>query len=194
MKSNPRLPRIAQNWSDAEIDAAVAKPAIQMELSGRDFTAQSKVLERGLRNIFFPDAQVRRVLRTLVSFASGHANSHFPTDEMYFSGLYSEDPWGREMKFATCLTGLAGVGKSEILGAFSRLIGGRSTYDLRGHKGLPVVPLWSMTLANGSGLNQILKEFVRTSVCPGQEVVDGSGVPLSESKDIKPLLKSQWVS
>ena len=107
MKPSPRVGQYAKGWSDAEIDAAVAKPALRVALEGTDALAHSQVLAHAIRSIFLADGQVRAVLRHLISLACGHAQAHFSTDDTYLRGLYSKHPWGKTTSPAVCLTGLA---------------------------------------------------------------------------------------
>lgn len=161
MKMSPRVWQYAKSWTNAEFDAAIARPAVKLELDGRDYMAQSQTLACALHQIFLPDEQIREILRRLISLARGHAEVHFDTDEKYLRGLYSRTYWGTLMRPAICLTGLAGVGKTEILVALGRLLSEKSFFNVPGHEGLPLEAVWSMTLARGLGPNQILREFVR---------------------------------
>jgi len=190
MKTSPRVAQYTKNWSDAEIDAVISRKAVKVELNGRDFATQAEVLANAIRGIFLPDAQIRDLLRYLISLACGHAQVHLDSDDKYLNGLYSPLPWESATSAAVCLTGLAGVGKSELLIALGKLLSAKDTFSVLGHINLPLEPVWSMTLALGSGLNQILKGFVLPGGNP-TKLIDGviSGSIPTETKDLKiPLL------
>lgn len=160
MKVSPRVSQYKTEWTDAELDAALIRPPVAVELRGTDHVAQSQVLANAIKAIFLPDHQIRSVLRELISLARGHAEAHFDTDERYLKALYSRQYWGNSTRSAICLTGLAGAGKTEILGALHRLLVMGANFDVCGHRKLPLEAIWSMTLARGAGVNQILQEFV----------------------------------
>jgi hypothetical protein len=188
----PRLQRFEHVWTDQELDALIEILPKTIVLVGSDVTAQSKVLHDAMRSIFVPDVQIRRILRILFSLAKGHAETYFDTDIKYLAGLNSKLPWGSSMTPAYCLTGLAGVGKSEILSALNRLLAQDGKFSVLGIGNIPLDTVWPMTLANGAGLNQLLKEYVVPKT-ESSNIVESEihAAHRADSKDLKlPLLLS----
>lgn len=182
MKMSPRVSQYKTKWTDVDLDAAIIRPPVAVALRGTDYVAQSQVLANAIKAIFLPDPQIRSVLRELISLGAGHAEAHFETDEQYLKALYSKQYWGSSTQSAICLTGLAGVGKTEILAALHRLLFTEGHYDVPGHRGLPLEAIWSMTLARGAGVNQILREFVSPHARHLPDAAQGAEV---SEKDMK---------
>ena len=160
MKLSPRLAQYTSSMTDAQLDAVIAVAPAMVDLHGAGAEDGSELLGKALRAFFQPDNQVRQVIRHLMSLARAHAEFHFDTDEKYIAGLYARTPWGKDRSPATCFTGLAGVGKTEILNALARLLLRAGTFSVNGHRDIQLSPSWGMTLAKGDGLNQLLRVHV----------------------------------
>lgn len=161
MKMSPRAKQYSFNLSDAEIDQMVSVPPKQVKWGDADVRVRAGLLEKGLQTIVLPDAQMRSLLRQFTGMVQAHALSHMDCDAAYIKGLYSKNPWGHIRSSAICFTGLQGVGKSQILKSLSRILMARSEQmSVRGHAGIDLIPMWLMTLAQGDGLNQLLREHV----------------------------------
>lgn len=157
---SPRVLRYSRTMSDQELDAAITIPPAEVRLNGADIVVQAEFLRHALHNFYIPDRQIRKLLRFFLSIAAAHAAVHFPTDDDYLQQLYQDFPWGKMTRFAICLTGLGGVGKSELLAALERLLGAPGLTSVQGHRNLPLVPLWSMSLRDGKGLNALLGPYL----------------------------------
>lgn len=161
MKISPRLAQFTLSMTDAQLDAVIAVAPAMIDLHRAGAEDGSELLRKALSAVFQPDNQVRQVLRHFMSIARAHAQFHFDTDEKYLAGLYAQAPWGKQRSPATCFTGLPGVGKTEILHAFARLLLLRiGTFCVNGHRDIQLAPSWAMTLAKGDGLNQLLRGHV----------------------------------
>jgi hypothetical protein len=157
---NPWTTRFENQWTDEAIDAVVEVSALPLHLETLSADAGAEVLRCGLERIFVSGGQPRRIIRQLVDVAYSHAQSHFGSEEAYLRGLYDPDPWGKAVPPAICLTGLAGVGKSELIQACQKLIGAPTLTDIAGHNGISLIPGWFLTLRNGTELNQLLRPCV----------------------------------
>lgn len=160
---SPRVARFSKTWTDEEMDRIIAIHPRPISLAGLNADLDSELLNQALRGFFHPDAQIREILRTLVSVAGAHAESHFPSDSKFLQGLYSPNPWGKSKSPAICLTGLGGVGKTDLLFALALLLGEESRIDLAGHTGLPLVALWHLSTHEGPGLADLLRPYVDTA-------------------------------
>ncbi|MGF7131468.1 hypothetical protein P3T40_002950 [Paraburkholderia sp. EB58] len=157
---NPWTTRFENQWTDEAIDAVVEVPALPLHLEALSADVGAEVLRCGLERIFVSGGQARWILRQLIDILYSHAQSHFVSEEAYMRGLYDSDPWGQAVPPAICLTGLAGVGKSELIWALQKLIGAPTLIDVPGHTGISLVPGWFLTLKNGVELSQLLRPWV----------------------------------
>lgn len=187
---NPRVLRYSRAMTDQEMDAAITIQPAEISLHGTDAIVQAELLRKALNGFYTPDRQIRKLLRSFLSVAEAQASAHFPTDNGYLKQLYKNDPWGSGPRFAICFTGLAGVGKSELLAALGRLLGEPSTTNVSGYKNIPLVPLWAMSLRDGKGLNALLGPHVREGVEPPHGSGPDHGIAVTPQKAIPiPLIK-----
>lgn len=121
--SNPWLDRFDSALTDQEIGDRIALHAVP---SARDLHASAPAegaaeLRRRLADVFVPSRQVLAVVRTLLSKARAHALHHYPDGRAYLRGVNASACPLYEVP-ATCVTGLAGCGKTEIAKALLRLL------------------------------------------------------------------------
>lgn len=178
MKISPRVSRYDGNWSDQELDRIIVRPAPQIILGREAPETDAQTLVKAMEKIFVSSPQIRRILRHLVRIARAHALQHFVTDAQYLAKFHSEYPWGEGTGFVTFLTSLAGVGKTELLGALSRLLlESMSTIDVPGISNIPLVPLWSFSANKGVGLNDILAPQIRRARGEEERVIVPGEIP-----------------
>lgn len=164
MTTSPRVSRFTKAFSDHDLDNAISVPPREITLTGKDFVRQRELLFSAMRQIFVPDAQSRKIIREFIAISHAHAEIHFSSDFEYISGLYNNLPWGQETVPAFCFTGLSGTGKTEILKAFYRLLGGAQRISVAGYDNLPLVATWQLTLRDGVSLNTLLGPHVLPEV------------------------------
>lgn len=160
MKASPRVARFARVWTDAELDAAVERRAVELSLMRGTPLAEAEQFANAAKAVFLSDSQVRRILRVFIDLARAHAEMHFSTDGQYKKHLYERFPWGLEHPSAICFTGLDGIGKSQLLAALATLLKDDTLIDMKGYSNLPLVALWLLTLRDGAGLNTILQPML----------------------------------
>lgn len=161
MKTGPRALQYSLELSDEEIDELVGVPPKQLDLVDIDVLVGAGMLEAALAKVVVPDPQTRDLLRQLIAKAQAHATTNLDSDENYLKGAYSKRPWGQARRPAICLTGLQGVGKSELLQALGRiLLRHPGTFSVPRHLNVPLVPFWMVTLVNGDGLNELLRKYI----------------------------------
>ena len=149
-----QLPR--WEWSDNELDALIEVRSVRC-VFGRGTPAEdSELLRAAFGQVFVSSAEIRALLRQFVSYLQSFFQTVFSDESAYLNGIYSRDPWAAYEFPAICFTGYAGTGKSAIRRAFFRLIGSPSTRDLVGHRGLPNVPAWPVSLRNGTSWGALL--------------------------------------
>ncbi|WP_157275315.1 hypothetical protein [Pelomonas sp. Root1444] len=160
MNAMPLVGRYATDLTDDDIDRAVNIAPVRIELHGNDANRLADLLDGTLRRIFKADRQVRSIIRYLLSAARAHAEIHLATEKAYLAGLYGRHPWGHVMTPAICLTGLGGVGKSDLFHALARLLGPAIAFAVAGHSNLKSSPLWQLNASEGLGINALLRPHV----------------------------------
>lgn len=160
MKTNPWIARYHLADDDLDGFGRIERRASNLALTGASPDVDVETLKSNMREIFLCSSQIRRVIRQLLALGQSHAQTHFPSAQAWVAGLYSSAPWGTEVSPAVMLTGLAGVGKTQLVQALQRLLGNPVTTILPGHQQVPVVPAWFMTLRNGSGLNRLVRPWL----------------------------------
>jgi len=163
MKNAPWIARFNVNLSDAELDRLIEIRAVPVKIGNDTPQADAEALQSGLERIFLSGTQVRKVLRQLVDLARSKATSHFSSEDAFITGVYKAFPWGSTTSPAICFCGLAGVGKSQILEALTRILPPPTLIDVLGHKNISLVSGWPMTLRDGMSLNALLKPHLRSS-------------------------------
>lgn len=153
--------RFAKQWADEEMDAVVEVHAVPLDLKTTSADVGAELLRHALERIFLSSNQTRQIHRKLFSIAFAHAMSHFVSEEVFVRGLYSPNsPWGGSDAPAVCLTGLAGSGKTALFVAFQKLLGAPSSVDIEGHKAIPLVPGWFLSVKDGAALGALLRPCV----------------------------------
>lgn len=147
--------------SDSELDRRIAIPIVAaMGLSKLSADEARSVLDRTLKSAVVPTMQMRSTLRQLASVARSFAAARYPDERAFIRLAYSATPVDF-MPPVICLTGLAGVGKSEITKAFHRLFPPGSPIDLAGHMAFPLIGCWQFTFAGFSGISKLLTQNFR---------------------------------
>lgn len=184
MKTAPWIARFNIALSDVELDRLIEIRAVPVKIGNDTPHADAEALQKGLERVFLSGTQVRKVLRQLLDLARSQAISHFSSKDAYLTGLYKRLPWGSTTSPAICFCGLAGVGKSQILEALTRILPLPTLLDILGHKNIPLVSAWPMTLRDGMSLNALLKPHLKSS--GSHEENDNESVEYGKvTKDIK---------
>lgn len=162
MIANVWTERFVLALSDEQLDQAIEVPAIPLNLRAFSVEAGAEILRSRFGQIFTSSPQTRGVIRRLVDIGFAHASSNFVSADAYVRGLYEQNPWQPNPASAVCLTGLAGVGKTAIVRALEKLLGGPFLVDVPGHTDIPLLPGWFLTMKDGAQLIELLKPFVRS--------------------------------
>lgn len=161
MKTNPWQDVYALKGNEDEVFKGLEFRASPLRLQGDTLEAKAEALKEGMRNVFLCGEQARQVLSKILAISQGHASSFCQSPQQVLAATYGEQPWGRTTQPAIVLTGLAGVGKSELVRALERLLLSRtSTVDCAGHQKLPHVPAWFMTLRKGANINSLIRPWI----------------------------------
>lgn len=180
------IDRFPENPSDAFISSRVkipAKPIIGLGVSSSDVDARQ--LEAGLKQVYFPTSNVCNILRRFSSIGRAHALEYFHDTPSYVGGLY-HDLAPNTNSLPICFTGLAGVGKTELVKAFERMIGTYPAFNIAGVEGIPNIAAWYMRVNERASISQLLLPILEptSSVSDHLEPVSGR-----KSPDLVSLLK-----
>lgn len=118
--------------------------------------AASRALEDAMENVFHPTTQIVDVLHQLVSSAYGHCLQFYPDSKSYTANIYRQESPLSTFMFPTCLTGLAGVGKSRLARALERILpaDGHVECPLESSK-FPLRSMWKIDVQIRSSLKDI---------------------------------------
>lgn len=170
-----RVAAFAERPDDEALDRVIAIRPDPVRLGLDTPVADADRLRGKLKSVFISSFQIRRAIRRLLDHGRSHAERTFGSDEGFVKGLYQIDPWLQSSEQAVCITGLAGVGKSELLYAIRRLICNGDLEHLVGDYGpWPLKPLWNVTLKDGVGLAAMFSEHLGLELA-GHELLDDSG-------------------
>jgi energy-coupling factor transporter ATP-binding protein EcfA2 len=157
METNHWLSRFPVALSDAKLAARVRIPGVRPDGLGTNSPeVDSALVEQAMAKVFEPTPSLIKHLRGLLDLAQGHAAIFFPSIKSYQSRLYELKP---STQPAVCLTGHAGVGKSCLLDAFSRLVQQPPPKELVEATGSPVENCWLLRLSALEDLKDRLKRL-----------------------------------
>lgn len=158
---------------DAEtIKALVAvevPPLIGLERLPTELAA--KQLEKSLETVFYPTSQCVAFIQRLVGVAYAHCKVTYPTRKAFMAGIYAKDVPLEKFVPPMCLTGLAGIGKTELIRAFIRLQRLDSTVEADDkHPPFPLNGAWLVTILARSTPKDVLIELSKSVATPAELV------------------------
>lgn len=186
-----RAGSVRWEWSDDEMDALIEVRRSGCPLGRGTPYYDSELLRSCLEEVFVSTPEIRAVLRRLVSYALAHFDLLFVDPLVYMKGIYSPDPWKDYQFPAICVHGLGGVGKSELRKGFFRLVGGTTTRDLAGHRGMPITRAWPISLRDGTSWSALLRPHLDAGERWGESDEDRKR-DLNVHKVIKSARKQSW--
>ncbi|WP_156970026.1 hypothetical protein [Arenimonas malthae] len=164
MSTTPPLSlRFRGNWSDDELRSLLTVDATKIEnLSALGPTEAQSRLETALKQVVVPTSQMVSGMKYLIERAGTYCDGAYPNERAVLGLIYgSESTYSPENRRATCITGLAGVGKSVLFDSFMRLFGGPIAFDMPGHAGLELRPCWRMTIRGRAGFSSLVLPHFR---------------------------------
>lgn len=124
-------------------------------------------LTGALKQVFFPTQQCVTILERFVGAAYAHCLEYYSDGKAFLHGIYSRETPLPLSSFPVCLTGLAGVGKSELMHAFARLLPEDSTISVSpDHSPLPLRASWNLTVQARSGPKDLLRSIAGADGTP----------------------------
>lgn len=134
-----------------------AQPIYDLVQSPTDTAVE--LLRKGLEKIYVPTQQHCEILKRLVEIALAHAISVY-TDRRSILEVAYKDTFKSSPQPAICLIGLAGVGKSSLVTALSRVLPGDNFIDIDdSHRGFPLKSVLQIEVGTRRGLGSILTQL-----------------------------------
>jgi len=158
MNFNLWTDRFAKLRSDEDINRLVSvRPpeVVGLEKFSPDISAS--ILDTQLQSIYLPNSFALKLLREINDLAYTHCYVGYKNEQQYKRQLYS--PATTEY-FPICLTGFAGIGKSQLLKAIPRMFPQDTDLFIEGVGKVPLKTLWHVNMKNKKGAKQVLHDFI----------------------------------
>ena len=123
-------------------------------------------LDKALRTVFYPTAQCVSILKRLIGVAHAHCMTVYPDSKTFLAGVYSLKPPLPEFALPICLTGLAGVGKTELLRAFRRVLDTYCNVMFDREHPFPISRTWQVTVLARSTPKDVLRTLCQSEGSP----------------------------
>lgn len=134
------------------------------------------------KSTFFPTRAVVEIMREQIECAQAHASLYFQDQKSLltfgFEGAHDVEPY-----FPTCLTGLAGTGKSQLQTALVRLFCRKEyTIKLDGHTSLPLTTFTRLAVKGQKSISQILRSLCKPEIARGSAKVSEPDIIANSTK------------
>tara|TARA_B110001454_G_scaffold213401_2_gene231553 strand:+ start:498 stop:1850 length:1353 start_codon:yes stop_codon:yes gene_type:complete len=178
-ESNPLISRYAV-CNSSEVIRRRTRLAVEPILDANTDTVEGACLriKRAWKKTFVPTNAVVEIIRLQVECAQAHAAIYYRSPRSILEYGYADeidaDPY-----MPTCLTGLAGTGKSEIQHALVRLLGHQEvSVKLDGHKAIPLTTFTRVAVSGHKSISQIVRHLGRPEVANGTVRIPEPQLPL----------------
>lgn len=170
---------ISSHWVhhfDSLLDEKTLKDRAMMTVSPLDGLASLPIelacrrVDMALRTVFYPTAQCLSILKRLVGVAHAHCMDVYPDTKTFLAGVYSLRSPLLEFSPPICLTGLAGVGKTELLRAFRRVLDSEDEIVVDGQQTFPNKHAWHVTVLARSTPKDVLRSLSQSDGSPSKLV------------------------
>lgn len=119
-----------------------------------------QTLNDALKSIFIPTKQCLDILERWLNIAYSHSLRHYPDKLSFLRGVYQEDVPLPLLSNIMCLTGLAGVGKSELTKAFMKIQPEIALFDVNDHRNFQTCSAWNFAVNANASTNSILTKIL----------------------------------
>lgn len=159
---NPWVERFVQLLDEEVIKNKVRcrPPALHNLDSLAPLAAEDRICT-ALKKIYEPTQQDYIILRGLLERAIGFCIDRYQDGRSFTEAIYDKTKIPRRLDArAICLTGLGGIGKSELIKALGRLLASETYVDIgSGHKPILLDPYWTHNFRRQPSLFKTLREL-----------------------------------
>lgn len=155
--------RFAGPWTDKVLRSRIAVKVEPLKgLADIGPVEAGSRLEACFKTVVVPTNQMIAIVRQLIERAKAYCDQVYPDTVAVRALMYGSSPSPtKENCQATCLTGLAGVGKSVLFDAFCRVFGTSEFIEIPGHARLELQACWRMTIRGRAGFTQMVHPHFR---------------------------------
>lgn len=158
---NPWISRFEPLMDRVRIAKLVeSKPLPIYGLRSMSIEHACQTLNDALKSIFIPTQQCLDILERWLSIAYSHSLRHYPDKLSFLRGVYQEDVPLPLLSNIMCLTGLAGVGKSELTKAFMKIQPEVALFDVNDHRNFQTCSAWNFAVNANASTNSILTKIL----------------------------------
>lgn len=139
-------------------EKVTVRPEPVGNLSDLDYLVSAEIFSSALKSIFIPNDFCLSFIKEMATQAWLHSQSLFSTEREYLSKIYSPP----DVEVApVCLTGLAGVGKSQTVAALRKVLPPPMEFSSNHfNKSIELVSYWYASARGKAGGRQILSDFL----------------------------------
>ncbi|WP_235154344.1 AAA family ATPase (plasmid) [Pseudomonas nitroreducens] len=125
----------------------------------------AEMLSNALKKIYLPNDFSLSLIKELAAKASLHSEQLFSSEKDYITRIYTPP----DVEVAPiCLTGLAGVGKTQTISALRKVLPSPTDFECNHFDGkLQLISHWYASARGKAGGRQMLADFVQGSERPG---------------------------
>ncbi|WP_179745738.1 hypothetical protein [Paraburkholderia bryophila] len=159
---NPWVERFVQLLDEEVIKKKVrCRPPALGNLDSLAPLAAEDRIRTALKKIYEPTQQDCIILRGLLERAIGFCIDRYQDEGAFMEALYDKTKIPRRLDArAICLTGLAGLGKTELIEAMGRLLASETYVDIgTGHNPILLDPYWTHNFRRQPSLLKTLREL-----------------------------------
>ncbi|MBD9428251.1 transposase [Pseudomonas sp. PDM15] len=133
-------------------------PDALRSLESLDALVAADTLEKSLKAIYLPNDFILGFIKEMYAKAAHHSEWLFSNEAEYIARIYN--PPATEI-FPVCLTGLAGVGKSQAISALQKVLPSPFDFECAHFQGcLSLVSYWSTSARGKAGGRQMLADLI----------------------------------
>lgn len=172
MRDNPWAERFTPLLDDEEIfrRARVVVPPLK-DLCSLPDEAAYQVLEASLKRVYYPTSQCVALLREWAGLAHAYCCVQYPSRRVFLTRVYDKSPPLQYAVQLVCFTGMAGLGKTQLIQAFERIqIANAFVTADEHHDPFPMRSTWSTKVEGRNSSRQVL---LRLSGIPdaGEDII-----------------------
>lgn len=155
-----------QQFSDLISSTIRSRATVRPEpLSNADYSDARDVvseLDSRIQVLFVPSSELDRILGELILTCYNHARIAYPDTRTFLRRCNTPDSTGSTTTyFPRCVTGIAGLGKTQIFHALQRVLIRQHLGCLDiGHKQFEIQPVWYVSVEENRKLSDILRYLI----------------------------------